>query len=247
MCFAETADSLWRGDKAEEADASRAGEFESRDRGDGTPAGRQHRVKHEELPLGGVCRNLEVIVHRLQGIVIAIEADVPDACGWNQPQNSLNHAESSAQNWHENKLLPGNTGTHRALERRIDGVFLEREVGGCLICDQHRNLVDQFLEYFCWRVAIAQERELMLHKWMVNDEQARDIGGGGHGDESSIFARVKEYQAVIVRLSKRVREDEDAITDLLNERSRGGWKPELITQDAERVTVVFSRGAESGR
>ena len=58
---------------------------------------------------------------------------------------------------------------------------------------------------------------------------------------------MKEYQAVIVRLSRRVREDEDAITDLLNERSRGGWEPELITQDVERVTVVFSRRAETGR
>ena len=87
----------------------------------------------------------------------------------------------------------------------------------------------------------------MLHQWMANYEQVRNIGGGGHDDESSIFAHMKEYQAVIVRLSKRVREDEDAITDLFNERSRGGWKPELITQDTERVTVVFSRGAESGR
>ena len=58
---------------------------------------------------------------------------------------------------------------------------------------------------------------------------------------------MKEYQAVIVRLSRRVREDEDAITDLLNERSRGGWVPEMLTQDAERVTVVFSRRAESSR
>ncbi len=58
---------------------------------------------------------------------------------------------------------------------------------------------------------------------------------------------MKEYQAVIVRLSRRVREDEDALTDLLNERSRGGWQPELMTQDSERVTVVFSRRAEAGR
>jgi hypothetical protein len=58
---------------------------------------------------------------------------------------------------------------------------------------------------------------------------------------------MKEYQAVIVRLSRRARDDEDAITDLLNERSRGGWLPELISQDSERMTVVFSRKAESGR
>jgi hypothetical protein len=54
---------------------------------------------------------------------------------------------------------------------------------------------------------------------------------------------MKEYQAVIVRFGKRVRDDEDALTDLLNERSRSGWTPELITQDAMRLTVVFAREA----
>ena len=54
---------------------------------------------------------------------------------------------------------------------------------------------------------------------------------------------MKEYQAVIVRFGKRVREDEDALTDLLNERSRSGWTPALMTQDELRVTVVFAREA----
>lgn len=58
---------------------------------------------------------------------------------------------------------------------------------------------------------------------------------------------MKEYQAVILRLSHRVRDDEDALTDLLNERSRGGWQPELMTQDSERFTIVFARQAETGR
>jgi len=54
---------------------------------------------------------------------------------------------------------------------------------------------------------------------------------------------MKEYQAVIVRLGKRVRDDEDALTDLLNERSRGGWTPTLMTQDSSRLTVLFCREA----
>jgi hypothetical protein len=52
---------------------------------------------------------------------------------------------------------------------------------------------------------------------------------------------MKEYQAVIVRLTRHVRDDEDAVTDLLNERSRMGWTPSLMTQDAQRLTVVFVR------
>ena len=52
---------------------------------------------------------------------------------------------------------------------------------------------------------------------------------------------MKEYQAVIVRATRHVREDEDALTDLLNERSRMGWEPVMMTQDSQRVTVVFAR------
>jgi len=37
------------------------------------------------------------------------------------------------------------------------------------------------------------------------------------------------------------------LTDLLNERSRGGWTPSMMTQDGARLTVVFSREAEAER
>jgi hypothetical protein len=52
---------------------------------------------------------------------------------------------------------------------------------------------------------------------------------------------MKEYQAVILRVTRRAQDDEDALTDLLNERSRGGWEPALMTQDGIRLTVVFQR------
>jgi hypothetical protein len=54
---------------------------------------------------------------------------------------------------------------------------------------------------------------------------------------------MKEDQAVILRLTQRTREDEDALTDLLNERSRSGWEATLVTQHADRMTVVFARSA----
>jgi hypothetical protein len=58
---------------------------------------------------------------------------------------------------------------------------------------------------------------------------------------------MKEYQAVILRLTRHTREDEDALTDLLNERSRGGWEPAMLTQDETRLTIVFSRPSDSER
>ena len=58
---------------------------------------------------------------------------------------------------------------------------------------------------------------------------------------------MKEYQAVILRLTRHQREDEDALTDLLNERSRGGWSPTIMTKDGQRLTIVFARDPELER
>ena len=56
---------------------------------------------------------------------------------------------------------------------------------------------------------------------------------------------MREYQAVILKLTRRAHDDEDALTDLLDERSRGGWTPAMMSQDGERLTVVFHRDAGS--
>lgn len=55
---------------------------------------------------------------------------------------------------------------------------------------------------------------------------------------------MKEYQAVVLRQTKHAQDDEEALTDLLNERSRGGWVPVMMSQGEGRTTVVFSREAE---
>jgi hypothetical protein len=58
---------------------------------------------------------------------------------------------------------------------------------------------------------------------------------------------MKEYQAVILRVSRHTHDDEDALTDLLNERSRGGWEPVMMAQVGQRLTVVFQRPGDGER
>jgi hypothetical protein len=84
----------------------------------------------------------------------------------------------------------------------------------------------------------------VLDERVANDQQAGEGGGGVHGAEGTIFARMKEYQAVVLRLTQRTKDDEDALTDLMNERSRGGWEPAMMTQDAQRLVIVFQRSAD---
>jgi hypothetical protein len=59
----------------------------------------------------------------------------------------------------------------------------------------------------------------------------------------SSFPAMNEYQAVVVKLTRHMQEDEDALTDLLNERARTGWEPALMAQGTTRLTVVFRRRA----
>jgi hypothetical protein len=55
-------------------------------------------------------------------------------------------------------------------------------------------------------------------------------------------ASMQEYDVVIVRLAARTRPDEEALTDLLNERARAGWEFRSASPlGANRVMVAFSR------
>lgn len=57
---------------------------------------------------------------------------------------------------------------------------------------------------------------------------------------------MKQYQVVITRLCGKGRDDEDILTDLLNERTRMGWKYEGMTQlVSDRVAVVFERETDA--
>lgn len=56
---------------------------------------------------------------------------------------------------------------------------------------------------------------------------------------------MKEYQAVVVKLTRHTRDNEDTLTDLLNERSRSGWEPALMSQDEQHLVLIFHRPAEA--
>jgi hypothetical protein len=55
---------------------------------------------------------------------------------------------------------------------------------------------------------------------------------------------MKEYQVVIVRLQGKAREDEESLTDLLNERARMGWSEHTVHHvGGGRLLIIFTRSA----
>ena len=57
---------------------------------------------------------------------------------------------------------------------------------------------------------------------------------------------MKQYQVVIARLTGKGRDDEDNLTDLMNERTRMGWTFTDMTQlESDRIAVVFERETDA--
>ena len=53
---------------------------------------------------------------------------------------------------------------------------------------------------------------------------------------------MKQYQVAIAKLQSKARDDEETLTDLLNERTRMGWHYHSMLQLAStRVLIVFER------
>jgi len=53
---------------------------------------------------------------------------------------------------------------------------------------------------------------------------------------------MREYQVAIIRLSGTSREDEELLTDLLNERARMGWTNHAVqVLEGSKLLVIFTR------
>jgi len=244
MCLSETVYALRRGHEAEKANARCAGAFEGGHRRSGAPASRQHGIEQKEIPFRGIAGYLEVVVYRLESIVIAIQADMADACRGHKARDALDHSKPCTQNGNECEFLSADAFSRHSLQRCFDRRFLECELACRLICDECGDLVNKLLEDLGRGRAVTKERELVLYEWMRDNAQRRESRGGVHAVEATNFARMKEYQAVMLRLSRHAHDDEDALTDLLNERIRNGWRPTMMLQDDHRLTGVFERPSD---
>jgi hypothetical protein len=188
----QTADPFRSGDEAEKADSRRSRFFEGADRGGGAAAGCEHRVEHEEVPLGGVARHLEVVVHRLERVVVTVQSDVPDACRGDESGDSLDHAESSAQDRDERQLLSANLHAGHPLEGCVDRYGLECQIARRLVRHEHCDLVDQLLEVLGRSRTVAKHGELVLHERVCDQAQRRERSrrgervGRGHVPQSMI-------------------------------------------------------------
>src|SRR5699024_2337034 len=98
-------DALGRGDDVHELDVLDVIVLDELDGGGGGAAGGQHGIEDDHVPLGDVGGHLAVVLHRLQGLGVTIQADVAHLGRGDQGENAVHHAQARPQNGHDGQLL----------------------------------------------------------------------------------------------------------------------------------------------
>src|SRR5256885_6421654 len=167
---------LGRGDEAEEADALGAGVLERVYGVRRRAAGREHGVEHEEIARAFTGWDLEIVIDRLEGVVLAVDADVADARRGDELRDALDHAESGAQDRHESQVFSRHPHPPHPLEPGFHLRGLERAVLRDLVGHEHGSLVHELLEVFGRGVFIPQDRKLVLDQGVIEHGEIRKLG-----------------------------------------------------------------------
>jgi hypothetical protein len=176
MLGVDALDALGCGHEAHEDHRSCARFLDLRDRRDAGVSRRQHRVEDDGIALGEVGGELDVVLDRLERLLVAIEADEADPGAGDEREDAVEHAHAGPQHRADRHLLARDPLDDRALERGLDLDVLGRKVLRRLVGEQQRHLVRDLAEMDGGRVLLAQVRELVLNQRM------RDLDDLGRRD-----------------------------------------------------------------
>ena len=165
-------DALRRCDQARQGDVLRAGLAAQADRVRGRAAGRDHRIEHEHAAPGEAVRQLEVVGHRPQRLLVAADADEADGSVRQQLERGVEHAEAGAQDRHDGEPGAGQAGAVVGRHRGLHAVRLGREAARGLVEHEQRDLVHERAEEAGVGLDAAQERGLVAHHGVIQDDHA---------------------------------------------------------------------------
>ena len=142
----------------------------------------QHHIQHDHQALGDVFWNLEVILHRLQRIVVAVETDQAHPGRGYEGQQTIQQAHAGTQDGYQAKLLARQHGRHHGEQRGVDELHLQGQIAGHLIAQQVTQLAQQGAKVCRGGGALAQHGEFVLHQRMLDAMDGHGLHGSTPGD-----------------------------------------------------------------
>jgi hypothetical protein len=92
-----------------------------------------------------------------------------DAGRWDKGEHAVEKSDTRAQDRRKGQLLAGDHRCLHRLQGRLDVDHLEGQVAGDFVAKQHPDLVQELPKAFGRTVALAHQRELVLHQRMTDD------------------------------------------------------------------------------
>ena len=141
----------------------------------GATAGSQHGVQHQHITLRDILRQFAEILHRLQGLLVAVQANKTDLGGGQQGEHTVQHTHTSAEDGHQSQLA---ACQHLGLchgDGGLDLHLFQRQITGSLVAQQGGDLAYQITELLGTGLLVAQNAQLVLQQGVLNDH-------GGHNN-----------------------------------------------------------------
>ena len=199
MFGSEVAQTFRRRNETEKTNACCTRALQRRNSRGGAPTSGEHGIKDEEIALGSVTRDFEVVIDGFECVVIPVQPDVANTRGRNESQYTFNHSKSRAKDWNERQLLAADAVTRRAFKWRVHRHGFEGQRARGLVRQQHREFINELLEDLGRSVATPQQRDLVLHQRVANECEVGVHRAGVHVRQATNFACMAEYRATVAR------------------------------------------------
>ena len=131
-------------------------------------AGGQHGVDHDDVTLLGVLGHLEVVLDRLQGFRVAVQANVANARARHHCQHAVQNSGAGTQNGYQYQFLAVNHFGGHGLQRCFDFDILCRHVARYFVGHQHAQFVKQGAKAAGAGILPAHQGQFVLHQRVVD-------------------------------------------------------------------------------
>ena len=173
----EGGQALGRGDDGNDRELADAAFLEAVDGVGEGAAGGEHGVEQEDPHGFGAGRELAVVLHGPESLLVAVDAHVADLGGGDQIEDAVDHAEAGAEDGNEEHLLGELLGVARG-EGGLDADVFQLQVAGDFVDEEIGQLVEGLAEMLVVGIAVAEDGELVLDEGV-----AKDGGVGVHRGE----------------------------------------------------------------
>ncbi len=142
--------------------------------GQGRATGGQHRIQDDGQAVGHVRSQLDVVLVRVEGLMIAPETNNADLGPRHKTLGALQHAHACPQNWDEGEHTPLDAANSGPTRPAGDPTSLCWQIPRGFVEQKRGNLRHQIIEVLGWQLLAPEHAHFMGNKRMIDNMQTHE-------------------------------------------------------------------------